>query len=108
MATYFTHNLHVEPLVLNFINNSPRVQGNDITVEVQTSRPVLTFLCALTGRPYQDCESQEYTQLVLPGLSLSCQKVVQQASCCFPFYSLVPRPCAEMFLYEAWELVHSI
>ena len=42
---------------LRFINDSPRVEGNNISADIQTSRPVASMLCALTGLPRQDCKS---------------------------------------------------
>ena len=43
-------------LELNFFNGSPRVNGNNISADIQTSRAVVRMRCALTGLPYQDCK----------------------------------------------------
>lgn len=44
-------------LTMNFINDSPRVDGSTISGDIQVSRPVTLIRCALSGLPYQDCES---------------------------------------------------
>ena len=48
--------IKIAPLELNFINDSPRVSGGNITADIQFSRPVQSLQCALTGLPYQDCK----------------------------------------------------
>ena len=43
--------------VVNLINNSPRVEGNNITVDLQTDHPVrCSIRLATMSSPLRDCE----------------------------------------------------
>ena len=52
-------NAEPEMLILNFINDTPRIQGNNITADLEISGPVQSVRCALTGFPYEDCKLEE-------------------------------------------------
>ena len=44
--------------VVSLINDSPRVEGNNITVDLQTEHPVMCSIrLATMASPLRDCES---------------------------------------------------
>lgn len=50
-----------EPAV-SLINDSPRVEGNNVTVDLQTDHPVqCSIRLALTSSPLRDCESISFS-----------------------------------------------
>ena len=50
--------LHFAGQVVNLINDSPRVEGNNITVDLQTDHPVQCSLrLATMSSSLRDCES---------------------------------------------------
>ena len=60
--------LHLAGFVVRLINNSPRVEGNNITVDIDTDHPVQCGIrLAAMASPLRDCESMHdpfitYTQ----------------------------------------------
>ena len=49
----------VPPLMVHFVNDSPRVVQDSVEAEFVTSRPVVGVTCFLrspTDRSYEDCE----------------------------------------------------
>ena len=68
--------------VVSLINNSPRVEGNNITVDLQTEHPVRCGirLATIRGSPLRDCKS----------MSLLCIDKILKMQFCNHFYSRVP------------------
>ena len=68
--------------VVSLINDSPRVEGNNITVDLQTEHPVQCGIRFATtrGSPLRDCKS----------MSLLCIDKILKMQCCNHSYSQAP------------------
>ena len=58
---------------LQWINDSPRVEGNSVAAELRVGRAVTSAECRVTTRQPQDCEENSFTEhfnnpLLLPVL----------------------------------------
>ena len=65
--------LHLAGQVVNLINDSPRVKGNNITVDLWTDHPVQCGIRLATkrGSPLRDCECPCIRELSLALLKSS-------------------------------------
>ena len=53
--------MHACYIAVNLINDSPRVEGNNVTVDLQTDHPVQCGIkLAATSSPLRDCESMNF------------------------------------------------
>ena len=53
--------LYLAGQVVNLINDSPRVEGNNITVDLRTDHPVQCGIrLATTASPLRDCECTSF------------------------------------------------
>ena len=66
----FTVPAVVPPLVVSFINDSPRVQGDSVEAEIALSRPVQSLVCRLKGKDTvpmeKNCEQCAYSWFSRP------------------------------------------
>ena len=46
------------PLLLTFINNSPRVEGNNVSLDFMTTTPVSSAICFMGRNIVKDCKWQ--------------------------------------------------
>ena len=47
---------------LQWINDSPRVEGNSVSAELRVGRAVTSAQCRVTTRRPQDCEENPFTE----------------------------------------------
>ena len=58
----------VPPLVVSFINDSPRVHGDGVEADILLSRPVQSLICRLRAQGSEpieeDCEQYTYSHTI--------------------------------------------
>ena len=57
--------IDTEPVTVRFVDNTPSVDGNTVTVAFAVGAGVQTLMCSVTTQPTQDCEYLTRTLVIL-------------------------------------------